>query len=71
MVRERVGDWRLAWRFALSGLVAAVLGSLAGVAVARRAGARWIGWLTALLGLVMVTPEIVNAVNRAARTETP
>ena len=25
MVRERVGDWRLAWRFALSGLVAAVL----------------------------------------------
>ncbi|WP_375390354.1 ABC transporter permease [uncultured Amnibacterium sp.] len=46
-----------------SALVAAVLGSLAGVAVARRAGARWIGWLTALLGLVMVTPEIVNAVS--------
>lgn len=46
-----------------SALVAALLGSLAGVAVARRAGARWIGWLTALLGLVMVTPEIVNAVS--------
>lgn len=46
-----------------SALVAAVLGSLAGVAAARRAGARWIGWLTALLGLVMVTPEIVNAVS--------
>lgn len=44
-------------------LVAAVLGSLAGVAVARRAGAKWIGWLTALLGFVMVTPEIVNAVS--------
>ena len=25
MVRERVGDWRLAWRFALAGLVAAAL----------------------------------------------
>jgi ABC-type spermidine/putrescine transport system permease subunit II len=47
----------------VSAIVAAVLGSLAGVAVARRAGARWIGWLTALLGLVMVTPEIVNAVS--------
>ena len=46
-----------------SALLSAVLGSLAGVAVARRAGARWIGWLTALLGLVMVTPEIVNAVS--------
>ena len=46
-----------------SAIVAAVLGSLAGVAVARRAGARWIGWLTALLGLILVTPEIVNAVS--------
>ncbi len=46
-----------------SAIVAAVLGSLAGVAVARSARARWIGWLTALLGLVMVTPEIVNAVS--------
>lgn len=46
-----------------SALVAAVLGSLAGVAIARRAGARWIGWLTALLALVLVTPEIVNAVS--------
>src|ERR1700704_2840404 len=25
MVRERVGDWRLAWRFALAGLLAGVL----------------------------------------------
>src|SRR5438128_12498313 len=25
MVRERVGDWRLAWRFALAGGVAALL----------------------------------------------
>src|ERR1700674_18016 len=26
MVRDRVGDWRLAWRFALAGLVAGLLG---------------------------------------------
>ena len=25
MVRERVGDWRLAWRFALAGLLAGAL----------------------------------------------
>src|SRR6267143_3494857 len=25
MVRERLGDWRLAWRFALAGLVAGLL----------------------------------------------
>ncbi len=25
MVRERVGDWRLAWRFALAGLIAGIL----------------------------------------------
>ena len=25
MVRERVGDWRLAWRFALAGVVAGLL----------------------------------------------
>src|ERR1700674_976222 len=25
MVRERVGDWRLAWRFALAGLIAGML----------------------------------------------
>ncbi|MEA2644494.1 MAG: hypothetical protein QOG08_1520, partial [Chloroflexota bacterium] len=25
MVRERVGDWRLAWRFALAGLVAGLV----------------------------------------------
>lgn len=46
-----------------SALVSAVLGSLAGVAMARRAGKAWIGWLTALLGLVLVTPEIVNGVS--------
>ncbi len=42
--------------------VSAILGSLAGVALARYAG-RWAVWLTALLGLVMVTPEIVNAIS--------
>jgi ABC-type spermidine/putrescine transport system permease subunit II len=46
-----------------SALVSAVLGSLAGVAMARRAGKAWIGWMTALLGLVLVTPEIVNGVS--------
>src|SRR5713226_9624436 len=25
MVRERVGDWRLAWRFALAGLIAGIM----------------------------------------------
>jgi len=25
MVRERVGDWRLAWRFALAGFIAGIL----------------------------------------------
>src|SRR5438093_13103138 len=25
MVRERVGDWRLAWRFALAGVIAGIL----------------------------------------------
>ena len=25
MVRERVGDWRLAWRFALAGLLAGLM----------------------------------------------
>jgi membrane associated rhomboid family serine protease len=25
MVRERVGDWKLAWRFALAGLLAGIL----------------------------------------------
>lgn len=41
--------------------VATVLGSLAGVALARRPG-RWATALVALLVLVLVTPEIVDAV---------
>ncbi|WP_345752796.1 ABC transporter permease [Microbacterium rhizophilus] len=45
-----------------SALVSAALGSLAGVALAR-SGGRWTAWLVALLGLAMVTPEIVNAVS--------
>jgi ABC-type spermidine/putrescine transport system permease subunit II len=46
-----------------SAVVSTILGSLAGVALARRPSARWVGWLTLLLGLIMVTPEIVNAVS--------
>jgi ABC-type spermidine/putrescine transport system permease subunit II len=45
-----------------SAVVSTILGSFAGVALARRGG-RWAGWLVALLGLAMVTPEIVNAVS--------
>ncbi len=45
-----------------SAVVSTILGSFAGVALARRGG-RWGGWLVALLGLAMVTPEIVNAVS--------
>jgi ABC-type spermidine/putrescine transport system permease subunit II len=43
-------------------LVATVLGSLAGVALARRPG-RWAPAFLALLALVLVTPEIVDAVS--------
>jgi ABC-type spermidine/putrescine transport system permease subunit II len=43
-------------------LVSTVLGSLAGVALARRPG-RWAPVMIALLGLVLVTPEIVDAVS--------
>ncbi|HEX5535512.1 MAG TPA: ABC transporter permease [Actinomycetales bacterium] len=43
-------------------LVSTVLGSLAGVALARRPG-RWAPVMLALLGLVLVTPEIVDAVS--------
>jgi len=46
-----------------SAVVSAVLGSLAGVALARMPKAKWVGALTALLALVLVTPEIVNAVS--------
>lgn len=42
-------------------LVATALGSLAGVALARRPG-RWVPLLMGLLGLALVTPEIVDAV---------
>jgi ABC-type spermidine/putrescine transport system permease subunit II len=43
-------------------LLATVLGSLAGVALARRPG-RWAPAFLALLALVLVTPEIVDAVS--------
>lgn len=43
-------------------LVATVLGSLAGIALARRPG-RWAPLLVGLLALVLVTPEIVDAVS--------
>jgi ABC-type spermidine/putrescine transport system permease subunit II len=45
-----------------SAVVSTILGSFAGVALARRGG-KWAVWLVALLGLAMVTPEIVNAVS--------
>jgi ABC-type spermidine/putrescine transport system permease subunit II len=48
-----------------TGLIAAVLatalGTLAGVAMARRAG-KWVPWFAAVLLLVAITPEIVDAV---------
>lgn len=43
-------------------IVATVLGTTAGLALAR-SGGRWIPAFTLLLGLVMVTPEIVDAVS--------
>lgn len=45
-----------------SALVSTALGALAGVALARHGG-RWTAWMLLLLGLVLVTPEIVNAVS--------
>ncbi|WP_168625874.1 MULTISPECIES: ABC transporter permease [unclassified Cryobacterium] len=45
----------------ISALIATVLGTLAGVALARRAG-KWVPWFLVLLVLVTVTPEIVDAV---------
>ncbi len=46
----------------LSALFATVIGTLAGVAMARRPG-KWVGWFLGLLVLVTVTPEIVDAVS--------
>lgn len=43
-------------------LLAAILGSLAGLALARHGG-RWSALLTLLLGLVLITPEIVDAIS--------
>lgn len=45
----------------IAALFAAVLGTLAGIAMARRPG-RWVWWFLGLLLLVSVTPEIVDAV---------
>lgn len=46
---------------AIAAVLATVLGTLAGVAMARRPG-RWVYWYILLLLLVSVTPEIVDAV---------
>ncbi|WP_299442001.1 ABC transporter permease [uncultured Phycicoccus sp.] len=46
----------------LSSLLATFLGTMAGVALARRPG-RWTYWFIGLLLLVSVTPEIVDAVS--------
>lgn len=43
-------------------LLAAVIGSLAGLALARHGG-RWAALLTLLLGLTLITPEIVDAIS--------
>jgi len=45
----------------ISAIIATLLGTLAGVALARRAG-KWAPWFLVLLVLVTVTPEIVDAV---------
>jgi len=45
----------------LSSLFAALIGTLAGIALARKPG-RWTLWFVGLLLLVAVTPEIVDAV---------
>lgn len=46
---------------AIAAVLATILGTLAGVAMARRPG-RWVPWFVVLLLLVSVTPEIVDAV---------
>ena len=45
----------------IAAVVATVLGTLAGVALARRPG-KWVAWFVVLLLFVSVTPEIVDAV---------
>jgi len=46
----------------IAALIATALGTMAGVALARRAG-KWAPWFLILLVLVTVTPEIVDAVS--------
>lgn len=46
----------------LSSVLATLLGTLAGVAMARRPG-KWVIWFSALLLFVAITPEIVDAVS--------
>ncbi len=47
---------------AIAAVLATVLGTLAGIALARRTG-RWTAWFVGLLILVSVTPEIVDAIS--------
>jgi spermidine/putrescine transport system permease protein len=59
-IKSAVG--RLPARAAGASVIATVLGTLAGVALARRGG-RWTVPFLAILGLTLVTPEIVDAVS--------
>lgn len=45
----------------IAAVIASLLGTLAGIAMARRPG-RWVWWFLGLLLLVSVTPEIVDAI---------
>lgn len=45
----------------IAALIASLLGTLAGIAMARRPG-KWVWWFLGLLLLVSVTPEIVDAI---------
>lgn len=47
---------------AIAAVLATVLGTLAGIALARRTG-KWTAWFVGLLVLVSVTPEIVDAIS--------
>lgn len=46
---------------AIAAVISTLLGTLAGIALARRPG-RWVAWFVGLLLFVSVTPEIVDAV---------